>query len=74
MKLNGRGYYISNEVIQGKQATYFYIKVCDEGNGEMRIRTEQPVHFNKFSKIEFEIDVVQGQYPKYNLVSIKEVK
>lgn len=74
MKLSGRGYYISSEVIQGKQATYFYIKVCDEGNGEMRIRTEQPLNFTKFCKIEFEVDIVQGQYAKYNLVTIKELK
>lgn len=74
MLLNGRGYYISNKVIEGKNGTYFYIKVCDEGNGEMEMRTEHLIQdIKKFAPITFDVEILQGQYPRYNLKSYKKV-
>ncbi len=76
MLLNGQGSLISKRSFIAKSGKeYFFIKVIDEQGSELELSTKGDLlDFKQFSKCNFTVDVVQGKYPRYDLVSLSLVE
>lgn len=55
------------------QKTYYMAKFND-GDNDMEIQVESPLQIERFAAVQMVIDVIQGKYPRYNLVDLKVVK
>lgn len=73
MELAGVGHFLSNREVQGKNGMYYFTKLVGLENGELEFRTEKPiVGITKFAKVEFSCRITQGQYPKFELLTIRQ--
>lgn len=67
--------YISQRDFLSKdgQKKYFFAKFND-GDSDLELQTEGPLALDRFAEVQLIVDVVQGKYPRFNLVELKVVK
>ena len=76
MKMKVRANYISQRIVQSKKdATkkYIYITFSD-GHGLIELQSDRPIEIPLFIECDLVVDILQGQYPRYNLDDLKVTK
>jgi hypothetical protein len=68
--------YISQRTVNGKEnRMYFFAKFVDDENGELEVQMEKPItNLIRFEECKLLVDIVQGKFPRYNLVSLEKSK
>lgn len=72
MVLSGVANYVSRRTVQGKQSVYTFLKFVDleEKEIELQIRNGDNIpSLKRFAPYSIKVDVEQGKYPRYFLVS-----
>lgn len=72
MILNGKGSLISKRNFLAKSGKeYFFVKLIDNNGSELEMSTKGDLlDFKQFAKCNFTVDVIQGKYPRYELISL----
>lgn len=77
MLFSGRANFISNRVVKGVKdpsKIYYYAKFSTEDGGESELQCDLPVNVSRFADCKIVVDIIQGKYPRYNLVSCEIAK
>lgn len=74
MRLNGTGSFLGNQKYVGKEKTYYSADFIDVDGSQINVSVDAPLQIEQFSRVNITVDVLQGKYPRYNLVSVSPVK
>lgn len=71
MRLNGNGFFMSCEEKKDKEnRKYNLVRVCDDNGKIFFSRSASSVDIERFAPVDFEVDIVQGNFTDYTLINI----
>lgn len=72
MLLKGEGIFAGQELKTSKKTGQIYtiIRILDTNGKLFEMLSDNPVSAEQYKTIIFEVEVIQGQYPKYNFKNI----
>lgn len=73
MKLSGRGNYLTERTVKGTKQMYYFAKFIDDSGNELEVQVSEPLNLVRFEPYDLVVDVIQGKYPRYNLIEFKPV-
>lgn len=75
MNLRGKADFLRMETFHSeKTGKDYHTLVLNGDNGEFKISTDRIYKIDKYKPVDFIVDVLQGKYPRFNLVQIIEEK